>query len=396
MRILVTSTIDLRRSAHNRLHEFVEHLSHRHDVTVLSIRDWWKAQQTDVSQYSHGLENLWQRVDIQYFTDRKISPIVQELLSVATLGNILRKLGHFDVHFSYNTLVSGLYTALRLKAQGIGTVYDLADDLPAMIGTSPQIPPVLRPLGGSFAWLMIRCNLALSEKVTLTTQALSLPRAFRDKYITLPNGVDIAQFSKKNSDELREQLGLIDSFVFGYVGVLREWIDLEPTIRALASLRDKGRKVKLLIVGEEGGLEGPQALVERYNVSDSVVFTGTVPYAKVPWYISCMDLGLIPFKRNAVTIGALPLKLLEYMACQVPVLASRLPGIEQAVGDRVLYATTADEIVCAINSLQQKSLDQWQVEDRRFIEENFDLKQITSSLEHTLIKVSQTESKAET
>jgi glycosyltransferase involved in cell wall biosynthesis len=388
--------VDLKRSAHNRLHEFVAHLSHKHDVTVLSIRDWWKAQQTDVSQYNHSLEGVWQRVDVQYFVNYKISPIVQELLSVVTIGRILHKLDHFDVHLNYNTLVSGFYTALRLKAKGTGTVYDLADDLPAMIGASPQISPLLRPLGGSFAWLMVRLNLALSEKATLTTPALSLPRAFKDKYVMVPNGVDTTQFSRKDSGELREQLGLKDSFVLGYVGVLREWIDLEPTIMALATLRDEGYKVKLLVVGEEGGLEGPKALVEKYNVSGSVVFTGTVPYEKVPWYISCMDLGLIPFKTNAVTIGALPLKLLEYMACEVPVLASRLPGIEKAVGERILYATTAEEIACAINALQQKDPERWRIESRRFVKETFDLKLVISSLEHVLEKVALTRQKAST
>ena len=47
MKILVTSIVDLKKTAHNRLHQFVRYLAQNHEVTVLSINDWWKANQTN-------------------------------------------------------------------------------------------------------------------------------------------------------------------------------------------------------------------------------------------------------------------------------------------------------------------------------------------------------------
>jgi glycosyltransferase involved in cell wall biosynthesis len=391
MRILISSVVDLKRSAHNRLHEFVRHLSRNHQVTILSIKDWWKSQQTDVSLYDQGMEDIWQRVDVRYFTDRRISPIMQELFSVLTVGGLLQKVGDsFDVHFNYNTLVSGLFVAAKMRAAGVGTIYDLADDLPAMIRMSPQIPPALRPLGGAFAKLMVHCNLMISEKVTLTTDAIDLPCSFQKKCTVIPNGVDTTLFRRRDSGALREQLGIDDGFVLGYVGVLREWVDLEPALGALVDLHKTGHNVKLLVVGEEGGLQRPKALVNKYGVSDLVVFTGTVPYPKVPWYMSCMDAALIPFKRSPITASALPLKLLEYMACEIPVLSTCLPGIESAAGDRVLYVATPDEIVRAVNTLQQGIPRRWIAEGRHFVEENYSLERIVFGLENTLNIVSQT------
>ncbi len=389
MRILISAVVDLKRSAHNRLHDFVRHLSRKHHVTILSIKDWWKAEQANVSLYDRGFEEVWRQVDLRYFTERRISPIVQELFSAATLGGILQELGDsFDVHFNYNTLVSGLLVAARMKVAGVGTVYDLADDLPAMIRASPQIPSALQPLGGAFARLMVRCNLAVSQKVTLTTDAIGLPRAFRDKCVVIPNGVDTERFRKQDGRELRGRLGLGDAFVLGYVGVLREWVDLEPAIRALADLRRAGRDVRLLIVGEEGGLQRPRALASRHGVVEHVFFTGTVPYAQVPFYIACMDVALIPFAENPVTAGALPLKLLEYMACQVPVVSTRLPGIERAVGDRVLYAATSDEIAFAVRTLMQGAPQQRAVEGRHFVEQHYSLERSVSGLEEILVSIS--------
>ncbi len=390
MRILISSVVDLKRSAHNRLHEFVRYLSRNHSVTILSIRDWWKSEQTDVSVYDQGFEDMWQRVEVRYFTDRRISPIVQELFSVLSIGALLQQVGNdFDVHLNYNTLVSGLFVAARIKAKGVDTVYDLADDLPAMVSTSPQIPPVLRPVGGVLARLMVRCNLMLSKQVTLTTDALGMPRAFEKKCSVIPNGVDATLFKKQEADDLRDRLGIADDLVLGYVGVLREWVDLEPVFGALLDLRDAGRNVKFLVVGEEGGLQGPKALADRYGVADRVIFTGTVSYPQVPLYLSCMDVGLIPFRVNQVAIGALPLKLLEYMACSLPVVCTRLPGIENAVGDRVLYASERDEIVAAVDLLCERPLltEKLGVEGRQFVEQNYTWDGIVAQLESVLDEV---------
>ncbi len=42
MNILMTSIMDMKKSRHNRPHQLVKHISKKHDITVLSINDWWK------------------------------------------------------------------------------------------------------------------------------------------------------------------------------------------------------------------------------------------------------------------------------------------------------------------------------------------------------------------
>lgn len=132
MRILITSIVDLRKTSHNRLHQFIRHLAKNHSVTVLSINDWWKSGQTDVGQYQLGVENMLKNVAIRYFTNRKFNPYLQEVFSVVTLGKVLKEIGYinFGVHLNYNTLISGYYVARKLRTAGINTVYDIADDLP--------------------------------------------------------------------------------------------------------------------------------------------------------------------------------------------------------------------------------------------------------------------------
>jgi len=89
VRILVTSMVDLRKAAHNRIHQFVKHLSPNHEITVLSINDWWKAGQTDVKLYTKDLEKILQKAEIRYFTGRETSPIFQELFSFMNIERLL-------------------------------------------------------------------------------------------------------------------------------------------------------------------------------------------------------------------------------------------------------------------------------------------------------------------
>lgn len=136
MKILITSIVDLKKSQHNRPHQFVKHLSEKHEVTVLSINDWWKGGQDDLEAYSSEFDDVFKRIEYFYLTDKKVSPILQELLFKKKVKEVLKE--DFDVHLNYSTLISGYVAAKKIK-----TIYDVADDLGAMIKDSPQIPRLL-------------------------------------------------------------------------------------------------------------------------------------------------------------------------------------------------------------------------------------------------------------
>jgi len=185
----------------------------------LSINDWWKGEQDNLDAYSGEFNDIFKRIEYVYLTDKKVSPILQELFFKKKVKEVLEE-NDFDVHLNYSTLLSGYEAAKKIK-----TVYDLADDLGAMIRESPQIPRLLRPFGGVFGDFMVRKNIERSEKVTVTTEMLKRTYNIPDgKCEVIPNGVDTNLF--RNYGDKKEELGF-DGFVIGYVGVLREWVDLE-------------------------------------------------------------------------------------------------------------------------------------------------------------------------
>src|SRR3990170_5410080 len=94
MKILITSIVDLEKTAHNRLHEFVRHLSKNHDITVISVNDWWKAKEADIKVYKQSFEDVLPAINIHYLTTRKRNPAWQEVFSVQTLTKTLQQIDY--------------------------------------------------------------------------------------------------------------------------------------------------------------------------------------------------------------------------------------------------------------------------------------------------------------
>jgi len=392
MRILITSIVDLKKTAHNRLHQFIKYLSKNHDITVLSINDWWKATQTDTKLYFDCNKGVLDNINIEYFTKQKFSPILQEIASIIILKKVLDKINYkkFDIHFNYNSLVSGFFVTKKMKAINVATIYDVADDLPAMIRSSPQIPFFLRYVGGIVGNVTFKKNIKIADKVTAINctlkNYLKLPQA---KTRIIPNGVDTEIFVNNPSAQLKKQLGLDKAFTIGYVGVLREWVDLEPVYASVKELNNEKLDIRLLIVGEEGDLNKNKILAQKYGVLDRSIFTGTIPYTQIPEYISCMDVCLLPFKLDMVSQNALPLKLFEYMACEKPVISTDLIGTREAVENRVLYASNSKEFKEKIYELLRNDelCRKMGLEGRKFVKENYSWQMICSKLEEILVKV---------
>ena len=280
---------------------------------------------------------------------------------------------------NYNSLIAGYEISKQIP-----TVFDIADDLPAMINASPQIPVPLRPLGLAVGSYCLKKEIAQAQHITLTCGGLQriyrIPDAKSD---VLPNGVDIEFFSK--AGKAKAEVGS-DGFVIGYVGVLREWVDLEPVFRALKELDNR---IKMLVVGKEGNFRETVDLAENCGVEDRVTFTGQVDYKQVPQYIAAMDVCVIPFKLGRISQSALPLKLFEYMACAKPVLSSPLDGVKKVAGDVVQYCSSAADYAEAITALHgDEALGERRgARGKKLIQTGYDWDGICRKLEGILTRV---------
>ena len=86
--------------------------------------------------------------------------------------------------------------------------------------------------------------------------------------------------------------------------------------------------VKLVMCGDGPERADAEALASTLGVTDSVVFVGKQPQSQVREYLSVADLLLLPSQSESFGLTAL-----EAMACEVPVIATRVGGIPEVVED---------------------------------------------------------------
>lgn len=351
MRVLVTSIVDLERSAHNRLHRLLSAAPADTEITILSLHDRWKEAQAGKEAAKDLVEK--DRWTIISFAPQFKSPRNQEIAAVATIPAILRKLKPetYDIHFNYNSLLAGWRVGRTLRRHHIPTVYDLADDLVAMVAESPFLPGWSRPVARATAARVVEANWRLADKVTVTTprlaESLGIPG---EKVVTIPNGVDLKPFRHVNRQAARMEFAFgNDELVLGYVGVLREWVDFGPLFEAVNLLDNP--KIRIVIAGREGEPGRIERQATEAGLADRVRFLGAIPYAQVPVFTNAIDVGLLPFVQSGITENAVCLKIFEYTAAGRPVLATPLRPMVDIFGETLWYGVSPEELAAGLRNI---------------------------------------------
>jgi glycosyltransferase involved in cell wall biosynthesis len=112
-----------------------------------------------------------------------------------------------------------------------------------------------------------------------------------------------------------------------YVGGLYRWKGVDTAVSAMRYLPGE----TLCVVGGGGRIEELKALAAREGVAARVRFAGAVPHGSVPGYLAKAKVALLPNVSEGPTEFAAPLKLVEYMAAGVPIVASDIPIYEEVV-----------------------------------------------------------------
>jgi glycosyltransferase involved in cell wall biosynthesis len=71
-----------------------------------------------------------------------------------------------------------------------------------------------------------------------------------------------------------------------------------------------------------------------------VIFTNKINYEYIPYFTSAFDAGICHLPDNLIFRYSFPLKILEYLACEIPVLASDIKAhrdILSETGNIYLY-----------------------------------------------------------
>lgn len=141
----------------------------------------------------------------------------------------------------------------------------------------------------------------------------------------IPNGVDPGRFPTGLPPSRPAPPGV---FTVGFVGTMRPWHGLPVLLDAVETLHRLDPRVRLLAVGDGPERAAIEADAGRRGLGGAVEFTGAVTRDAVPALLASMDAAVAPYPRDANFYFS-PLKVYEYMAAGLPVVASRVGQVAQ-------------------------------------------------------------------
>jgi glycosyltransferase involved in cell wall biosynthesis len=210
-------------------------------------------------------------------------------------------------------------------------------------------------------WRERLCDRA--DLIVTPSAAILPPGTASGKIVEVEWGADTVRFHPGAPGPLRftRPAGLLAVFA----GAFRSWHGAVHLVRAVRLLRERGcHDISAVLIGS--GPELPRAQAEAAGVQ-GILFTGPVPHQEMAAHLATADVGVAPFDVSAHAPLALgfywsPLKMFEYMAAGLPIVAPAVDRIPSLVGHDVeglLYAPADHvQLAAALERLRDPALRQ--------------------------------------
>lgn len=140
-----------------------------------------------------------------------------------------------------------------------------------------------------------------------------------------------------------------------YMGTILPLWGIDLAIRAMPQLLQAIPDIRFLVAGYGPAEADLRALCQELGVAERVIFLGPLKYETLPSILSQADVGIATsLPDSTFRYYASPLKLIEYMAAGLPVIASRVGQTEITMEEAnagILINHSVEEFVRAVISL---------------------------------------------
>jgi glycosyltransferase involved in cell wall biosynthesis len=241
--------------------------------------------------------------------------------TLPSLSRILRKRDFGEVDLLWLATGSPMLPLLD-RVPHRRSLYRLSDE-------TSSFPDTPKSYGALEEETLSRVDVVIATAASLAERA----RHFCKRVLLLPNGVDAARFGVARAADVRERPRRLRRIV--YVGALDSWFD-GSKVRALSRAFPQ---VEILLVGP--------IRMDLSWAADlaNVRLIGPLAPEEVPRLLADSDVGIIPFVDSPLTRAIHPVKLYEYFAAGLPVVASDLDEIRRIGSPAVLARSDADWVV---------------------------------------------------
>lgn len=141
------------------------------------------------------------------------------------------------------------------------------------------------------------------------------------------NFIDADYYSRRPNDVLKRELAPEGERIILHISTFRPVKRITDCIEILARVVSAVPS-RLIMCGDGPERRDAEELAARLGVGDRVLFVGKQPQSKVREYLSITDVLLLPSLTESFGLAAL-----EAMACEVPVIATRVGGIPEVIDE---------------------------------------------------------------
>jgi glycosyltransferase involved in cell wall biosynthesis len=349
MRSIVFCGVNDWRSIKQRPQHLAERLAALHRVLYVNpisysfmTHVWRKVHKTTLRHWRSILEQLDKQLWL--FTPRPALPFSRRTRVInrlnqrwlaAQLHSVLRRL---------NMSMPLLWLSFPTDVDLIGhlceqfVIFDCMDNYPGFFSGREQT--VITAMEQN---LLQRADLVLATARPLLEKCL---RSNANTHL-VPNGVDVAHFAR-----VRAGLAVADDLRsyppprFGYIGTVGPWTDVDSMV-ALARAVPEGSVVVI----------GPWEIPLPPELPPNLYILGMRPYSQLPEYLAGFDVALIPFKEGPLTQAVNPVKLFEYAAAGVPIVATATQELSHYATWCTLAESSQTWVTAAIQAVQKPASD---------------------------------------
>lgn len=185
-----------------------------------------------------------------------------------------------------------------------------------------------------------------------------------------------------------------DACIIMFHGAIEKSKGVEVLLAAAEKLLPTHPNLYFFIVGSGTTFNTIKAKVERNSFKQRIILTGWVDFKKIPFFINGADVGIALRNDNMANHFVVTTALMQYWACEKPVLAPKLDSIKEIVVDGkngVLFDggnsnDLAEKIECML-----KIKDTWASmgkHGRKVVQANFEKTKIAKEMVEVLERLS--------
>jgi L-malate glycosyltransferase len=278
--------------------------------------------------YSIGLFSLNKSAD-RWFEEHKNIQILYEPSREKNLNFLLNKL-------SYVFLLPKLISVIKsYHPQLLHAHYASSYGL---LGALSKFKPFALSCWGSDVYdfpnksiihkYILKFNLKAASQLLSTSQAMKneLEKYTKKEIVVIPFGVDCELFYSNNT-LVKEK----DMVYLGTIKSIEDQYGISTILEAVKILKEdfKYRDFKLLLVGGGSQQNKYRNMVNTLELNEHVIFTGKIPHSEIVHYHNMLDV----FMNVSIVNESFGVSVIEAMACEKPVIVTRVPGLSEIVNN---------------------------------------------------------------